>query len=229
MGGVHLETDTEDIIRYTSILAVLASMFVILSYLRFPSLQKRSLELVALLAFSQMLANIACMMNTDVYNQDKGQGQQLCFIQGVVMQFTNMAVWLWCLMITGALYSIVVLKDEFLSRDVTHAIVWGVSAAFCFPALLLHKYGPAGAWCWIKASEGSSVGWALRFGTSYLPCALILVGCAVLVFKVHLTMRRLSRLLEGANWEPVKAIADNLMYYPVIALLSKLNAKYWGN
>jgi len=148
------EDDTSHIIYGITItgavIASLFSLFVIFSYVRFASLQKRSLEMVTMLSFSELCTNAVYISYP---NYKHKSNTMLCVGQGVLLQFFTFSVAMWAFMIGCALFSIVVLRDAFISRKQTQAIVWGVSLLATLPPLAVDgvrwkgsDYGDAGPW-----------------------------------------------------------------------------------
>ena len=135
-----------------SSLAIAASLFVIVTYVRFPVLQKRSLELVMWLSFSGMMVNVV----NAAYNDNNDHDNLKCTVQGLLVQFFAFSIVGWAFTIGAALFSIVVLRDAFISRPLTHALVWGVAAVSCVPILALGQFGSTGGpSCWIQPGRAS--------------------------------------------------------------------------
>ena len=171
--------------------AIACSLFVIVSYLRFPSLQKRSLELVTMLSFSVLCANLAYI---SYETQAATDHSSMCIAQGFFIQYFYCAIVLWAFTIGCALFSIVVLRDAFITRRQSHAVVWTLALGLSLPPLFVDgwffgtedsaetDYGNAGPFCWIKNDD--TFARSLRLGLFYGPCWVALVVMTLMIRQV---------------------------------------------
>ena len=130
-------------------ISFIASLYIIISYIRFPKLRRFSSKLVLLIALCDLGCDISYFIGSPA------DGSHACTFQGVIQQFFQLAVVLWVAAISYTLYYAAsrqrLLKDEqqaLLTRF--HLVIWSVAIILTALVATTKSYGQTGAWCWIR-------------------------------------------------------------------------------
>ena len=97
------ETVLLTIIRIESFFSLISSMFIVISYFKFKSLQKFSFTLVLFLSLSDM----GCCCS---YLMGNPKSSSLCTMQGIIQSFFELASLLWVTVIAYTLFRKVILQ-----------------------------------------------------------------------------------------------------------------------
>jgi hypothetical protein len=142
-----------------------------------------------------------------------------CTLQAVVDQFFYPASWLWTVILTYLLYSLVAHGKISLAEWKMHLIVWGICTAITVLPLTTSTYGiqtDDDGWCWIQVSSHRSGGKLAMMIWSLITFDIVIYGCffvmltfiALIVYKLQIQHIIPNRTVYSA----LRA----LMQYPAI-------------
>jgi len=203
--GDPLSTEEAEILtiiaHISSLLSLIGSSFIISSFLIFRNLRKAHGVLIFWLSvcdFFSSLAYFAIPVAVDF---------SFCYAQGLIIQFFQIASFIWTSSIASALYLVLVRNKSFnIGIDHTykyfHAFTWsfaaidvGIAAAFnSFGSANFDEPGTKPSWCWIKYDRNAE-----KFLLYFLPflviCLFNIVVYITVLKKINNVVK--SRELKG--------------------------------
>eukprot|EP00002_Diphylleia_rotans_P002517 TRINITY_DN1158_c0_g3_i2.p1 TRINITY_DN1158_c0_g3~~TRINITY_DN1158_c0_g3_i2.p1 ORF type:complete len:299 (-),score=59.92 TRINITY_DN1158_c0_g3_i2:502-1398(-) len=156
-------------------LSILGCLFVMFSYLRFPTLRSFPLKLVFIQSITDLFGSLSTMMSVfasgDSFDTSNASEHFACVLQGAGIQFFYLSAFIWTLFIALTAYVMItkpLIPVENYERYF-HMVAWGIPGLFLIILLSLNSFGEAGVWCWIEDPESP-----LRFAFFYGPMIAIL-------------------------------------------------------
>jgi hypothetical protein len=209
--------------------SIAACLSIVFIFGYFPSMRTWSYTLVVLMVGCSIGANASLLISVEHPDDDPG----LCVLQGVAMQFFDLAGSLWSVVIAFSLYSVVVLQrriDSAFKRN-SHLVVWGLSLGFTALPFTTDSYGSSGTWCWIRAPAGDTSAWAHDAGTVwrilcfFLPIWLNIFAIAFFYYRVSTTISNYMRMsvILGAgrpNVVEMEKLSASLYLFPVVFVVA---------
>ncbi|KAH8726832.1 hypothetical protein GQ44DRAFT_758395 [Phaeosphaeriaceae sp. PMI808] len=146
--------------RTMSVLSLLGSCYIIITFLAFPFYRKAINRLVFYATWGNILANVATLISTSGIPIDPTRLSALCEFQGVLIQWFMMAdsLWVFCM----ATNVFLVFWHGYDSQMLHHLEKWYFGFAYGIPAVpaitfvildhhsQLRIIGPATLWCWVR-------------------------------------------------------------------------------
>jgi hypothetical protein len=234
LGDENVIFDREDydtiftILAVESVIAIVANLFIIVTYARFVELRKRSFEMVLILSIWTILSNTTYLL-APAHRPDEGQ----CVFQGFVLNLFGMGTIFWTTWIAWCLYCAVVLQKQSPSLLLMHSVTIGFSTFLSILPFFTDSYARVGAFCWISAK--SDAGQAFRFICWYLPLWAAFLINLYLHNRVSKTLRNFATLSQISNGslesqspetkaatERLMRMADHLQWYPLIFVIAWL-------
>lgn len=199
-----------------SLLSILGCAFIISMYLIFKDLRKLAFKLIAVLGFFDLINAISFMIPT--YN--KGINDEICIIQGILMNFSTFGAILWTSFIAITLYAVVVksyLNIEWLMKRYLIFDIFAAIAITAIPNLLESRHSNSG-FCWLY--QGSHPGrYLFRFLTFLVPLwAVITINLSLYV----VVFRHLRGGIGGEDAKIRKQLSQKIGIYPLIIIICYL-------
>ncbi len=175
--------------HYAFVLSALFSCFlsllVVITYLIFPQLKSKVfMKIITLISLCDCIANASELNGIP-------NTREFCVIQGVVMQFFYPASWIWTVILTYLLYSLVIDGKISMPEWKMHAIAWGLSTLITVLPLTTSTYGKQDGdnyWCFIQPSKrvpgtAATEFWQyLMFDALIFVCFLLMLSWGILIY-----------------------------------------------
>ena len=203
------------IIVVVSSMSALGSLFVIILYNKFESLQIFAFKLVYILSIFDFLLAIFSIIPTPLYIS---ADSQLCIVQGLFIELLSLAGVLWTGAIALILYMQVILQNPQVNRHLNRILIAILAFSIICSAipLISNDYVYIGAWCGInyRNERGVIYRYALFYFWVWLVIVLELYAYFRVIFKIkaELTINN-SFLHEG------RVLVNRLRWYPVILVV----------
>lgn len=217
------------VLRSVSGLSISSSAIVLVSIALYPALRHFPTPLVAVLAVLDIITMTGYLMSPspsemDAMNQPGAEFSSLCLAQAALITWAAVSSALWASGISVVLYMCVVKgykldEHPYLTMSTMVLVCLGIATANTAIIGLFGVFGPAGAWCWIPASE---VVW--RWTAVYL---FGWIACAVSIVNAFLMRKHLWKLIDAAqNTHTSDSLVDALQVrvrrsqlYPIMLLV----------
>ena len=127
------------------------------------------------------------LMSFLTYNHD-GSFSGLCYAQGLLMQFAQVALFCWSAVFAFNIYMVIVRRRLDVDKYNTwyHGICWTVTGVCTIIPNFTFAYGKTTVWCWI--SKEASFGNVYRISTFFIPFyaawIVILFVCFSIVYRL---------------------------------------------
>lgn len=191
-------------------LTVLGSIFIIFCIIYFKRYKSLGFRLIFFLALSSLVTGTINLINPANYIT------AICWIQGMVMQFSQMATFHWTCAIATNVFFVVVLEYDYKETKALekyyHIAVWTSTFVFFTIPLLTLNYGPAGLWCWIT---DRAFGRYWRFLCFYLPLYCYIIWIFIAYFSIILKITCTKKLIGEKKWQVIIRLA----IYPIVFVL----------
>ena len=106
-----------------SIISLLGSLFIILTYLFVKRLRNFAFKLVVYLSISDVILTIGNMLVSDQF--DDSESDTICFLQAILTNYGGLASILWTSIIAFTIYSTVVNQRKNINTSQTNFILFG--------------------------------------------------------------------------------------------------------
>ncbi len=202
----------------SAVLSCALSFAVVVTFVLFPRLQnKLFMKIITLISLCDCIANASQLNGLPVT-------RELCVVlQAMTQQFFYPASWMWTVIMTYLLYSLVVYGKITIPEWKMHLIVWGICTTITFLPLTTSTYGKHEGdnyWCWIEPSKRPTGGVAASDAWQYLTfdcvifsCFLLMIYWGVLIFyKVSIQHIQSSKTVHSA--------LHALFAYPLVLLFT---------
>lgn len=167
-------------------LSFLGSLFIIVTYLALPRVQRFSYRVIAWLSVADCFSSLSYFIHDPtpfVALQEPFSAS--CLISAGLSQLMDVATFCWTVAVSTTVYLVLIRRASpqtlQLAERLFHGINWGVPLLMMIIAASVGSFGDAGTWCWIRPEFQ-----ALRMLLFYVP----LMVCMLAVFGVVLLMRR---------------------------------------
>lgn len=197
---------------FANVLSILGSLFIIIIFLSFRSLQKFAFTLVFILGILDLFNSIAFAIPT--YNSDDSSAE--CQIQGILLNFFTLIGVLWTAYIAFSLYYILAKNQIFPEKYWKHSLVGLILICILntMIPIITDTYGTVAGWCWIEQTNELDTGFFERYFLFFIPLWL------TVFFIIFLYVKVLKVLRCNYNDEcTVKSLNKKLTYYPIILIL----------
>lgn len=197
---------------FANILSIIGSLFIIVIFLSFRSLQKFAFTLVFILAILDLFNSIAFCIPT--YSADDSSPE--CQIQGILSNFFTLIGVLWTGYIAFSLYYILAKNQIFPEKYWKHSLIGLILICTVNTVIpiITNTYGTVAGWCWIVQTNDLDTGFFERYFLFFIPLWLTVIFIILLYVKVLKVLR--------ANYNDestVKSLNKKLTYYPVILIV----------
>ena len=123
------------IIGFSSFLSCLSCATIIITYLRFKQIRKQAyIKVIVYIAISDFMASL-CFISI------VKDGSILCWIQGLLVNYFQLATVLWVDVVVWHLYRTVLLGKRIKNANHYHWIAWGVPFLYIALTLSTNNYG----------------------------------------------------------------------------------------
>jgi hypothetical protein len=204
----------------TLVSAVLSCAFsfgVVVTFVLFPRLQnKLFMKIITLISLCDCIANASQLNGLPVT-------RELCVLQAMTQQFFYPASWMWTVIMTYLLYSLVVYGRITIPEWKMHVIVWGICTTITFLPLTTSTYGKQNGdnfWCWIEPSSHYSASIVATEIWEYLTFDCVIFGCFLLMTGWGSLIFYKLRIQHVKATKTVKTAIRTLFAYPVIICLT---------
>jgi len=186
------------IAHVSSVLSLLGSLFIVISYLTFPKLRKANGALIFWLSFCDFFSSLA------YFAIPVANGNDYCYAQGFIIQFFQIASFIWTASIALALY-VVIVRNKSPNIGISHLVKYLHLVAWLFASVdvgigaWLHMFGDANyeepgshpSWCWIKSDMNLE-----KFLLYFLPFTLVWIFNAIVYILVSKTIHKVVKSEE---------------------------------
>ena len=212
-----------------SVLSIIGSLVIIVSYLRYKALRRYTFQLVALMSANDFVNQITDMIApspADIVAMHQGAPMSSqCIAQATIHSYVELSAVGWATTISVTLYLMV--TKRWPAERVQAQFVKLVASATVIPAavaltgLALHAYGPSFAWCWVDPHGDRA--W-------YIWVSYVLVWAAIVfnaftfmsahrALKTTITLPSASDMGNDDEMARLRSITARLRGYPLILLL----------
>eukprot|EP01129_Flabellula_baltica_P013303 TRINITY_DN6150_c0_g1_i1.p1 TRINITY_DN6150_c0_g1~~TRINITY_DN6150_c0_g1_i1.p1 ORF type:complete len:327 (+),score=53.19 TRINITY_DN6150_c0_g1_i1:27-983(+) len=218
--NVNLTSTEQDIIItvrmficFLSLIGSSVMLSIMIIFKRYTALSRRLVMYMTMAAFGEAVVNLFTL---GLYGSTEAL-DGFCYVQGILQQFFQIALFMWIAVIALNLYINVVQKQFSANYEKVYLIVVGATCVVLTLIPVLN-YGVAGLWCWIaKAGAGN----ALRFICFYVPLYVLITFVIILyiIIACNLTNeRKMQEDLTKEQKKKSKALVRTLIAYPLIFL-----------
>lgn len=197
-------------------LSLVASLIVLGTICKLRKWKSVAQRLVLVLMLNAFFSALGDIMTIEAYRND-----EVCFWQGVALQWTEMASFMWTSVIAFNLFVVVVLEIRDTSNLELwyHVFVWPLCCGLATFPLLTDNYGPASIWCWITPDY---IGNIWRFLCFYVPLyiflAFVVIMYLAIFVKVKLVFGKTNASKSEAQKKSDAKVLRTLLAYPLIFL-----------
>lgn len=204
-----------------SSLSAVSSFSIVLIYLRFPQLRKKSyFTLQFYVALSNVLTSIGSALGV------VETGSPACWTQGIMTNVFTLSSIHWTTVMTFSLYSIVHYEKQIDVSYWVHLYCWVPPILATLLPLINSTYGNVGNWCWV-VDTGKSPPWAAMFwfwfsfygwvwGSMF---AMIFLLAEIKYFSLQKTASSTS-VARGKAQQHLNKIIHTLNFFPLVIFIS---------
>jgi hypothetical protein len=198
---------------YSALISCFLSLTVVITYLLFPRLQgKLFMKIITTISLCDCIANASELLG-------QPGNDDLCATQAVLQQFFYPASWLWTVILTYLLYSLVAHGKISLAEWKMHLIVWGICIAITVLPLTTSTYGRHANddnWCWIQVSSHRRGGFPAVVVWDYLTFDCVIYGCFFLMALWSILIFYKLSIQQIVPTETVTSALRTLILYPLV-------------
>lgn len=203
-----------------SALSMIGSLFIIFSYIAFPSIRSFSFKLVFSLAITDFMNQFMGYIGpSDIDMADMNRGlkpiSDICYFQAITESYFNLASIAWVSVIALTLYRLVIRRISQTTVEKSYLAYalgcWIIPAVLTALPAIDRAYGPAGGWCWIIDEKAY---W--RFAQFYGPLWLVAIGITYMYIHVILVLHSILMRSGGYGINSVGDMIGRLKWYPLI-------------
>ncbi len=211
------EDDPKNAYFFSGIFSCWLSLMVVLTYLLFPRLQgKLFMKIITFISFCDFVANVT-VIRGDPHNHVS------CYIQGLLQQFFYIASWMWTVIITYLLYSLVTKGKITLPEWGMHLISWGVALLCTVLPLTTSTYGAQANdddWCWIQPRFLNHESIELSEFWIFLTFDCIIFGSFFLMTLWGILIFHHVRIQQIPTSKTVSSALQALLMYPIVLFIT---------
>jgi len=197
----------------TSSLSFLGSFFIIFSIVTFRKWKQMSTRLILYLSLSSLGEATANLLTIFIYNKETEPVYDgVCFAQGMMLQFFQVAEFLWTTVIALNLCFVVVLHKRVRSFEKWyHIIVWSIVLIFAILPATTTSYGlgEQNYWCWI--TKDKVIGDVWRFIIFYIPLYLCIMLVIILYIIIWRTVYKTFKIFNRTFIKNNPSLGDSLL------------------
>jgi hypothetical protein len=217
MAWTYGRGDPKNAYFLSGLISCLLSLFVMLTYVLFPRLQgKLFMKIITLISLCDFIANSTVIFG-EPYNHE------LCFLQGLLQQFFYVASWIWTVIMTYLLYSLVTKGKITLPEWAMHFISWSVALLCTVLPLTTSTYGAQANdddWCWIQPRYLNHKSIQLSELWIYLTFDCVIFGSFFLMTLWGILIFHRVRVQQIPTSKTVKSALRTLLMYPIILFIT---------
>jgi hypothetical protein len=201
-------------LQISSIISVVASGFVLLTFILFSDLRKKLfMQIITFISLSDFIGNLPY---TTTYRPP--DGDFLCSLEGFANLYFYPVSWLWTTMLAYFLYSLATVGKLPFSKPRIHIFCWGLPLMFTLLMLTTNPYGKESDWgnttvCTYGGNTESGFIWHLI--TYYCLWIVCVVSMGVMYWRID-SIRASG---TAANLPILKLAMESLQLYPVIMFI----------
>jgi hypothetical protein len=210
--------DPKDAFIYCAIVSCFLSFLVVLTYAIFPRLQgKLFMKIITLISFCDFVANVSQVNGVP-------SNRVLCVLQGIAQQFYP-ASWMWTVILTYLLYSLVVNGKILMPEWQMHLIVWATLVLIIFLPFTTSTYGHDAddtydSYCWIAPRSYDSEGYLTENIWSYTTFDAILYGSIIIMTILGVIIFYKLRIQQIPRTRTMRSALRTLLRYPVVLFVT---------
>jgi hypothetical protein len=174
------------------------------------------MKIITLISFCDLIAN------SSVLNGLPGGDRDLCVMQGIAQQFYQ-ASWMWTVMLTYSLYSLVIYGKIVMTEWQMHLIVWGILTLIIVLPFSTSTYGTEADddfFCWIRPKRQSTKGIITAVFWDILTFEVILFGSFVIMTYWGALMIYKLRIQQIPKTQTMRSALRTLIRYPVALFIT---------
>jgi len=204
----NYEPDYEivQIITYiTATLGILGSLFIIVTFCAFREARSLGTRLVFFLSLADLVHSFEWY--------PWGKSDVLCITQGIIMQWSELSYYFWCLCIAFCIFQIHYLGRE--EHDISSLMpvylicCWFIPLAIALIPLYAGHYGRGRYnWCWIQDSEPYSKAFLI------IPCLVVFVINSIIYITVHIKITKYKS-------DFTRKVSSNMLLYMLAFLIAQ--------
>ena len=201
-------------IEITSCISCLACLSIIVTFLSFKEIRKKSyVKLVFYVAVCDFLSAL-CLSST------VKDGTIMCWITGLVLNYSQLGSILWTDIIVWQLYLTVVRGKSIRNQKRFHFFCWGVPLFYVLLPLTTNTYGVSGGedygYCWV-VNRNDSPSWAESFW-EILFFAIVWMSIFLIFFLFYFIVNEI-RSSQSVLSPYIKQALRKLQFYPAVIIL----------
>ena len=148
------------IVTTASILSVLGSCIIILTFILFKDIRTPSRHIIVCIAISDLISSLSNCAGLFI------KSNTACVIQSFVGSASILSSFLWTMFLAVFLFTTVVLENPYLGKRLIfpwfHLVSWFLPLSINITAAVLRELGNnqdlgTGGWCWIKLGKCESI------------------------------------------------------------------------
>jgi len=198
-------------VLFTSLLSLIGTSLVLLSFFIFRGYRKRVNRLVAALSLTDFMSSLTFVISACVWLKNGPSTGSLCLYEAWSLEFFVTAAAFWALCISIYLFLRVIYGKTWKWRleIAFHVISWGVPLILSIPPFFgPPKYGPAGVWCWITADPVYSR-WVLYYMYIFAIMVIICIIYGILIYYIK------KRLQSKEQENDLRKVIVRVAAYPL--------------
>ena len=219
----------------TSVVSILACVFVILLIVLFKRYMFFTWRLVLYLTIAACVHSIFIVLNRIDYHIRNSGTQNYCIFAGFFGEYTIISQLMAVVCITSNLFVNAILNKRTDRLERLYVVLtFALPLAISLIPFIHHSYGSAGVWCWIRSrsEDNCSIfvyGTILQYTLLYIPVVITLVVIFVIWLLIKCKLARNKRRWAGRydhQAELVKAQirreVEPLVWYPLVFIILNL-------
>lgn len=175
------------------------------------------MKVITLISFCDLIANGSLLNGVP-------SDRSLCVTQGILQQFFYPASWLWTVILTYLLFSLVVHGKIFLEERKMHLIVWSICTIITVLPLTTSTYGTHADddyFCWIQPSGRRDTGGRISSDVwSYFTFDYIIFSCFFLMALWCLLIFHKLKIKNIQTSRVGDSDLNTLKQYPIILFIT---------
>jgi len=202
----------------TATLSLLGSVFIIGWMVLSGEIRNMATRLIFFLSLMFVIEAFSNILTIPVWN-GLGQNKELCYTQGIMMQFTQIAEFAWITVIAINLYLNVSFKMQTENFEkIYHICVW-IFTCTCttIPFIIDDAYGFNGLWCWLTDTQGKIFWWTVFYGPLICIWVVVIVLYVLIYRAAQQNAKALNLGQDQKNY--TRAILRHSRAYPVIFII----------
>ncbi len=216
-GWTYGKGDPRNTYFLSGILSCFLSLLVLITYCLFPRLQgKLFMKLITLISLCDFIANLSVIGGVP-------SDHDLCALQGIIQQFFYPASWIWTVIMTYLLYSLVIYGKISMAEWQMHAISWGIPLVCTVLPLTTSTYGVQANdddWCWLQPRSLSNRSQQLSDFWEYLTFDCIIFGSFFLMTLWGILIFHRLRIQQIPATKTIRSTLRALLAYPIILFIT---------